>query len=205
MTTHILGNDLTTLIEQPGSPEVVETEAGYEVTRTYHVRNDLINTLRPAFGSPDAAYTRSYLRYAKKRTFATRDYAELILEYKPITNNDIVDIPAVDTAYIDIDCTVEQIPIEQHPDYSSLTEEQIRKYKSFPVANPVVSRRSIHSTFELSESNIKSNVGTLDSPTGITGCTANKWMKTAQTVRQFGDKYEVVETWNYSDYYLIIA
>lgn len=204
MALHVLGNDLSSLVEQPDSPEVIETDAGTEVVRHYLCRNDLISSLRPAYGTADAVYTNAFLRHARKVPYGHSDYVELILTFSPINNNEIIDLPPVGSVWFDISSSARQVPIEQWPAYDSLTDDQ-KKASSFTEYFQVVTRREVKSTFEMTEANIIGTVGTLEAPTGVNGCTEGKWYKTEMGIRKYGEKYEITETWEYSNYWLVTS
>lgn len=199
MTLHILGNDLSSLVEQPDSPEVVQTDAGTEVVRHYLCQNALISTLIPAYGAADSVYTNAFFRHARKVPYGHSNYAELYLTFSPLNNNDIIDMPPVGSVWFDISSSARQVPIEQHPNYSTLTDAQ-KQASSFTEYFQIVTRREVRSTFEMTEANIKGTVGTLEAPKGVNACTEDKWYKTEMGIRKYGDKYEITETWEYSDY-----
>ena len=62
---------------------------------------------------------------------------------------------------------------------------------------PQYSYTDIVSSFTFSEANIISGVGSLSAPTGMTSPTTDKWLKTGRSVSPVGDKFQIVDTWEY--------
>lgn len=98
------------------------------------------------------------------------------------------------------DSNASEEPIETHPDYVATWATSKPGVTSYLLPSPTYTRTEIQNSFTFSESNIIDAVGTIDSPTGLTGATANKWLKTSLTVSPQGDKFEVTETWQYNKY-----
>ena len=91
-----------------------------------------------------------------------------------------------------------ELPIELNPNWSLSWESTKPGVTSFIAPQPTYTYTQIVNSFTFSESNIVENVGTLDSPTGMTSPSANKWLKTSKTVTPQGGKYQITETWQYN-------
>jgi hypothetical protein len=91
-----------------------------------------------------------------------------------------------------------ELPIELNGNHSKSWETTKPGVTSFIAPQPTYTYTQIVSNFTFSESNIVENVGTIDSPTGMSSPSANKWLKTSKTVTPQGDKYQITETWQYS-------
>lgn len=96
------------------------------------------------------------------------------------------------------DSNASEEPIETHPDYSTAWETSKPGVTSFLLPSPTYTRTEVQNSFSFSQSNIVDDVGTIDTPTGLTGAESGKWLKTSKTVSQQGDKFAITETWQYN-------
>ena len=96
------------------------------------------------------------------------------------------------------DSNAVELPIKRNPNWSISWEDSKPGYESFIVPQPTYTYTQIVNSFTFSESNIVDNVGTINSPTGMTSPSANKWLKTSKTVTPQGGKYQITETWQYN-------
>jgi len=96
------------------------------------------------------------------------------------------------------DSNAVELPIKRNPNWSISWEDSKPGYESFIVPQPTYTYTQIVNSFTFSESNIVDNVGTINSPTGMTSPSANKWLKTSKTVTPQGGKFQITETWQYA-------
>lgn len=129
----------------------------------------------------------------------------------PNTSKDPTPSP-VGTITKEADGTAQEVPIESHPYYrGDRTEENgppvietgsgyVEKpgVESYLIPGAIYTRTEVVSGFVWSEDNVVSGTGLLSSPTGLTGASANKWLKTGRTVREEGSSAIITETWQYA-------
>ncbi len=100
-------------------------------------------------------------------------------------------------------------PIWQHPDIVNpngyeTNEAPIFGTTAFPgvdsyfAPSATYTYETVENSFSFSESNILDNVGIPDNPTGMTSVIDGAWLKVGKDVRQNGDKYSIVETWQHA-------
>ena len=105
------------------------------------------------------------------------------------------------------DGTAQEIPIRLHPLCSNpedLDEPPIIDgvakpgVESYLVPGIIYTRSEVLSSATWTETNLVSGVGELSAPTGITGATTGRWLKTGRTVTETGEGTTVTDTWQYS-------
>lgn len=189
----VKGNQLTALLEQVGSPVVKKLGNGREIQETYRCKYELVEQLIPDIG--DAHSTFSNSRVSDVTYVRDTALAIITVTYRPFGSTVIKENGSViQTA----DSNAMDIPIERHPSYSASWATSKAGVESYLEPQPVYVRTSYTGTFGFSESTLIADVGKRNSPTGLTGATADKWLKTGISVRQIGDQYEITETWQYA-------
>lgn len=110
------------------------------------------------------------------------------------------------------DGSAQEVPIETHPDYNKSQSEEEGEptldtgsgyavktgVESYLVPAILYTRTEVVSGATWSESNLVSGVGSLSSPTGITGATSDKWLKVGRTISESGDDTIITDTWQYA-------
>lgn len=75
-----------------------------------------------------------------------------------------------------------------------------KRQKTVGVINPKYTYTLYDAAWVWSEVNVISGVGATGSPTGMSGATANKWLKTERSVRESQDGLvEIRDSWDYND------
>lgn len=155
--------------------------------------------------STDSGFT---LAEIKER--AAKGFSEFELRY--VTAEELVQIEFGGTGTSKAsDASTYEEPIEQHPDYSegssevngvptligaggTTTHPGVTGYLK---PSTTYTYTQIVNSFTFSESNIVENVGSLNTPTGVSGATGTNWLKVGKSVSPVGDKYQITETWQY--------
>ena len=115
--------------------------------------------------------------------------------------------PPVGTVTRSSDGTAQEIPIRLHPLCSNpedLDEPPIiggtakPGVESYLVPGIIYTRSEVLSSATWTQANLVSGVGGLFAPTGITGATSGRWLKTGRTVTETGEGTTVTDTWQYS-------
>lgn len=208
MAATVIGNALTTRVEQKNSPRKRVTSDGtfWEYRYTQKKGTAVSETIGAEFPASSGLYI-SEIAYEPA---PGGGYETLVIMSGPKTASGIT--PPVGTIWYEADANPIEIPIERHPNY---TYSESQKYEdgryiplingnpkpgveSYMVPQPTFTRYEIVNSFTFSEANIISAVGTRNAPTGMTSPTANKWLKMRLGVRQTGNVYEKSETWQYA-------
>jgi hypothetical protein len=109
------------------------------------------------------------------------------------------------------DAAVSSVPIWQHPacdnptGYETGASPKINGtvypgVESYFVPALTYSKETFAASFTFSQSNIIDDVGSPESPAGMTGATAQQWLKVAKSVRQNGANYTINETWQHAGF-----
>ena len=108
------------------------------------------------------------------------------------------------------DSNATEIPIWQHPDCSNADgwrDNEIPivggngksgNVQAYLVPAPTYSTNRVVNSFTWSQTNIIDKVGKRQAPTGLTGATAARWLKTAFVPTEEGDVVRIRETWQYN-------
>jgi hypothetical protein len=114
------------------------------------------------------------------------------------------------TVFRNSDGAAQSVPIETHPSYGKADSESQgvpvvngepkTGVETYQIPSVVYSRTRVESSFTFSESNLVANVGTRNSPAGLSGATANAWLKTGINVQENDEGATVTETWLYAKY-----
>jgi hypothetical protein len=94
------------------------------------------------------------------------------------------------------DCAAQELPIEEHPDFSGLVGAE--NVESFLTPSPTYEYSDVVNSFTFSEANIISGVGKRSAPTGMTSPTTDKWLKVSRRVSPEGEKFRVTDVWQYN-------
>lgn len=97
------------------------------------------------------------------------------------------------------DSNASEQPLEQNQIWIAAGRPDLPGVTGYLAPQPTYTYTQIVNSFTFSEANIIAGVGSLSSPTGMSSPTAGKWLKTSKTVTPQGDKYEITETWQYSN------
>ena len=98
------------------------------------------------------------------------------------------------------EAAVQEVPIEKKAGITDIQLDALKAdgVKSFFLPSITYSRSEFKGSFTFSETNLVEGVGLIDdTPNGITGPTAGRWLKTSLSVRKAGSDVEVRETWQY--------
>lgn len=207
-----------TLEEVPGSPSIVKTARGAEVTEIYHCD----------YASAEAAITARGLDFGDACPIAGGVYSTALLEtiqinkvgprqgqviyiYK-VPDPSSPDLP-VGTVILEADSNTIDIPIGQHPSALSHFPPVYDQEKQTGVGDwegieaylspqPIFTRTEIISSFTFSEANIIKNVacrmtGALMALEGMTGATDDKWLQVQLSIKAQGDSYEKTKRFQY--------
>ena len=114
------------------------------------------------------------------------------------------------TPIFEADTNATEIPIWQHPECSNRegwreNEDPViggnvkdGNLQAFLVPAPTFTRVRTVTSFTWSEANVIEKVGRRQTPTGMSGATANRWLKTAHVPVQDGDVVRIRETWQFN-------
>lgn len=103
--------------------------------------------------------------------------------------------------------TAQEIPIRLHPLCSNPENPDeppiingVAKpgVESYLVPGVIYTRSEVLNSAIWTEANLISGLGALSAPTGITGASANKWLKVARDVSETGDGTTITDTWQYA-------
>lgn len=210
MAAIAIGNALTTRVQRKDSPKKKVTSQGtfWEYRYTQKVGTAVSETIGSEFPASSGLYV-SEIAYEPN---PGGGYQTLVIISGPNTVSGGGTPPPAGTVWFEADANPIEIPIEQHPDYSTSESEKYEDGRYIPLINgnpkpgveayqvpqPTFTRYEILSSFTFSEANIVSAVGTRNAPTGMTSPTANCWLKTRLSVRQNGTVFEKSETWQYA-------
>lgn len=212
MSATALGNNLTTAVTGKNSPEIRTTENGTEyVYRKVQKKGTAIGI---SFGTanPDSSFSSTVLKGINYIPQPGGGYETIELVYAdPVTGSP--GTPPVGTIIQETDSNMIELPIQQHPGFSSgsstyddagnlitpyVTSKLLPGVTSFLSPQPTYTRTEMLSSFTFSEANIISNVGKRQAPTGMTSATAAKWLKTRLSIRKIGKVVEKSESWQYA-------
>lgn len=197
------GNQLATLTEISGSPEVVISSSGRGLDRKYSVAWNIVESSLPQIGDPDSEF--SDMVVASVRYTRDGEVAMVTVEYRP---PDLRSTLTPDTSQRVRRTTANaiEIPIEQHPDYSGSWGLDGTSYLD---PQPQVTVTKHVTNFGWSEDEVVKNVGKRVAPPGISGATVAKWLKTGrecsdvgvsatgQKITEISDSYQYAENgWN---------
>ncbi len=102
------------------------------------------------------------------------------------------------------DTSAQDLPIRTHPacndpnpklDVWSINGVLKPEVDVFAAPVSTYEYSTVENTFTWSEANVLSGVGKRSSPTGMTGVTDNKWLKTSRRISQEGEKFRVTQVW----------
>jgi len=215
MASTSIGAGLNKLQQNNNSPEVERTDAGDVITRRFNLRRDRVKAVTDAlvYGTADGEYTESVLTKIGSSPIGAAK-AEVRLVYEPVSGT-VEAIPPVGTIIQEIDANPIDIPVGDSKEGLSeaiVAEKKKEGIEAILRPQPIYRRTEILSSFTFSEANAIDDVGIIDnSPEGLTGATAGKWLKVGFVVRSVGTKFEQVETWQYAengwdtDFYTSIA
>ncbi len=210
MAATAIGNALTTRLERKDSKRKTRTVSGN--TATYRYTQKVGTAVSDTLGSADPADATIVLQSIEFEPTPGGGYETVVLTYGS-PNPSMGPTPPAGTVTYEADANMIDIPIEQHPDFSSgsstyddagnlivpcINTELKPGVTSYQVPCPTFTRSEVLSSFTFSEANIISAVGTRNAPTGMTSPTANKWLKTRLSIRKNGNVVEKSETWQYA-------
>ena len=91
------------------------------------------------------------------------------------------------------------VPIEQSTDLTDAQklEKKGQGINAYFQGSVIYGYREIFDSFTFSETNIVGNVGTRQSPTGMTGATTDKWLLIGRDIRETDEYIEVDEKYQY--------
>jgi hypothetical protein len=210
MAATAIGNALTTKVEQKNSPRKRVTADG--TFWEYRFTQKKGTSVSEKIGDQYPAASGYYISEIGFEPQPGGGYETLVIVTGPEKSINTSVTPPVGTIWFEADANPIEIPIEQHPNYSSSESQKYEDGRYIPLINgnakkgvesylvpqPTFTRYEILNSFTFSETNIISAVGTRNAPTGMTSPTGNKWLKMRLSVRQTGNIYEKSETWQYA-------
>lgn len=102
------------------------------------------------------------------------------------------------------DGQIEEKPIEEHPQYSSLSEANKKKlksaFKTFSYGTITYTRTETRDRrqFRISEENAIEGLNATGAPTGMDNATADKWMKFRRRLKKEKASVEITDEWVYN-------
>ncbi len=197
-TTHV-GNDGSTLVIQPGFPIKRQTpDAKWEIEFLYWTAKDGAEALLPSPGAASTEAGHTGLLLQDVEIFPSEDPTAVFVRL--IYRDPDVILRQVGTTIRESEAAIQEVPIEHKTGLTDPEKATLKAagVKSFIVPSVTYSRTTFSSSFTFTEANLVDGVGLIDNaPTGMTAPTANRWLKTALTVRKAGSDVEVRNTWMY--------
>lgn len=210
----LVGNAHTKLKPQPGYPRWNRNKDGEEYQFLYHVVNASAYSYVPPVGKQIPSPISGNDPLEIERVDIVEDgsgapgVATLLLAYTP-GNVGRWSLLRPGQYTLETDHKVTEKPIEQHPSWldGTWTAEQkrvIKEQKGYKVfrLGQIEHRYTkcyTRAEFAYSEANIKADVNTLCTPTGVVTPTANKWMKVGRRLSYREKTVEVTDTWAYDE------
>ena len=162
---------------------------------TYKAAKDQVNTIVAANEQPgDGHSEHPAARLIRISENIGEEFSELVYEFRipsgrpDTTTNDVIRSAS---------SNLMEIPLSKNTNYDPSWETTKPGITSYYIPMPVYERRSYTSFFTFSQSNIVDNVGTRNSPTGLTGGVTDNWLKIEKQITEIGDDAEIVERWQY--------
>lgn len=204
-TPLIKGDQLTSLKEVEGSPEIEITQTGKQATYHYVVKYALVDSAIPLFPSVDT--NDNALKLLRVRYVRDGVIARITATYgAEATVGSVSPTPTVDGApVVDGDSNAIEIPLVQHPDYSGswTDKEGIDSYLSpQPTATFTWYKEAAHDAV-LTEAVRVKNVGYRVRPAGVKDPSTSpyKWLKTGRRIRGVGVRPNGQSVWEISELY----
>lgn len=204
-----VGHDFTTPVFQTGYPKYARDENdNWTRDESFYIRKDLRDSYIPAVGSMDGEGYLSSTVNIEEGVPGFPDICRVDIHYKKFSFSESYNNDGYGSK-VTQESTVNRVEkkIEEHPGWKSLTAEEQATLKGYAptfVLVTVVYRRVEEvqkSSYKFRESDIIKNVNVIENPEGLLNASANKWMKTARTMRWTkGENLVITDTWQYDEY-----
>ena len=189
-----LGNQGTSLILI--SRDRTATTTGTVIKEVYRCDQDEVDTLigQFSFGEAHGDHARSFLTDVHD-LHASEGFATVTLTYEPKDSSPKP--PEVGDESFGGSTSVSEVPIDQHASYAETWKESKSGVESYFIAQSTFTRTTAIEAddWDWTESNLTSGVNQRGAPDGLSGATANNWLKISREPSQSGEIVVVTEEW----------